>query len=226
MILAGILLYGVLPSVYYRVIKPLPRLRSTSSKTICLTFDDGPDPRFTNQLLDLLAKYNIKATFFVVAAFAQDNPEIINRFIDEGHSIGLHSLSHRNSMWVSPFYTKHDFKESIKILNNLGILVPFYRPPWGLFNIFTAKYIRKYNLNLVLWDVMAEDWRGNTTSDIISAKLLKRTRDCSIICLHDGRGTNNAPKRTIEALEKTIPVLIDKGYTFVKADELYKQFTY
>lgn len=195
-------------------------------KSICLTFDDGPNPNYTKQLLDLLAKYNIKATFFVVASFAQKKPSIINMIINDGHSIGLHSLSHRNSMWTSPIYTKHDFQESIKIMNSLGILVNFYRPPWGLFNIFSAKYMRKYNLNLVLWDVMAQDWRGNTTSDIIAAKLLKRTKNGSIICLHDGRGTNNAPQRTIEALEKAIPVFINRGYTFVKADELYKQFIY
>lgn len=125
-------------------------------------------------------------------------------------------------MWKSPSYTKYDFEESLKIMNTLGIIAPFYRPPWGLFNIFSSKYIKKYNLKLVLWDIMAEDWRGDTTSNTIASKLLNRIKDGSIICLHDGRGTNEAPKRTIEALEKVIPIFLVKGYTFVKADKLYE----
>lgn len=76
------------------------------------------------------------------------------------------------------------------------------------------------------WDVIVKDWHCNTTSHIITTKLLKRTKNGSIICLHDGRGINNAPQPTIEALEKAIPVFLNKGYTFVNADELYKQFIY
>ncbi len=212
----------MLPSIYFRLFKPEPRRKNFTEKNICLTFDDGPDPNHTPKLLDLLLKYNIKASFFVVATFTEKNPMIIKRMVDEGHCIGLHSLEHKNNIWEFPFYTKYDFDESMRIMNKLGVKVNLYRPPWGLFNITTSKYMKIHGLKLFLWTVMAEDWRGHTTANIIAKKLLMRTNNGDIICLHDGRGENDAPKRTIEALEMILPTWINEGYKFIKADELYE----
>ena len=103
----------------------------------------------------------------------------------EGHTIALHSLEHQNALFYSYKYTKRTFKKSIEIMRNFNYEINYYRPPWGHNNMFTNFFIKKYNLKMILWDVMAEDWSKYATVDSISSKLLLRTDGNSIICLHD-----------------------------------------
>lgn len=213
------LIYGFLPSFITK--KIFFYKKNDSSKVIYLTFDDGPS-LYTNELLDLLKKYNIKASFFCVVEFAKKHPDIIRRLKNENHIIGLHSLKHKNYMLQSVKQTKSDFENSIKIMENLNIRIKYFRPPWGDINLSIFKLLKKYNLEFILWNVMAEDWEGNTTKDIIAQKLLDRVKPGDIICLHDGRGKNNAPQRTIEALELVLPIFIERGYIFKKIDEYGK----
>lgn len=214
-----LLSYSGIPTVYYRRKFSHNCRVYNNSKLICLTFDDGPHKVYTERLLDLLLQYNIKVTFFVVAKFAQSNPELIERMKNEGHTIAFHSFEHKNPLIKGPFYTKKDFNNSIKIMNNLHCSTTYFRPPWGCINLTTIKNVKKYNLNLIFWNVMVGDWRANISSHKIAKKLLKRTKKNFLICLHDGRGRNNAPLRTINALEKTIPIWINEGYKFVKIDD-------
>lgn len=217
-----ILSYGIIPTFYYKF-KGTPIIKDVEEKKfLSLTFDDGPDKKYTVELLDLLKKYNIKATFFVVAKFAEENNEIIKRMEEEGHTIGLHSLEHKNALLNGPLYTSTDFKESLKIMRKLNINVKFFRPPWGHLNLSTVINLKKYDLKLVLWNVIIGDWKADITSDEISNRLIMKSKNKSIICLHDGRGENEAPRRTIEALEKTIPIWIKEGYEFLKIGELYE----
>lgn len=220
----GVLLlsYSIIPTFYYKF-KGTPIPNYVEEKNfLSLTFDDGPDEKYTVELLDLLKKYNIKATFFVVAKFAEENYEIIKRMEEEGHTIGLHSLEHKNGLLNGPLYTSNDFKESLRIMKRLNINVKSFRPPWGHLNLSTIINLKKYNLKLVLWDVIIGDWKSDITSDEISNRLIMQSKNKSIICLHDGRGENEAPKRTIEALERTIPIWIEEGYEFLKVGELYE----
>ena len=217
-----ILSYSVIPTYYFKIKSKSFNNDKINDKYMCLTFDDGPDEKYTNNLLTLLEKYNIKATFFIVATFAENNPNIIKRMKEEGHTIGLHSLEHKNGLITSPIYTDKDFKGSLDIMKNLNMRVKFFRPPWGHINLRTLSNLKKYNLKLVLWDVIIGDWKGDITSDEIANRLLKESRNKSIICLHDGRGENEAPLRTIQALEKTLPIWLREGYKFVKVEELYE----
>lgn len=197
-----ILSYSIIPTYYFKSKFKTFNKDKIKDKYMCLTFDDGPDEKYTEQLLNLLERYNIKATFFTVATFAENNPNIIKRMKEEGHTIGLHSLEHKNGLITSPIYTDKDFKGSLDIMKNLNMRVKFFRPPWGHINLRTLSNLKKYNLKLVLWDVIIGDWKGDITSDEIANRLLKESRNKSIICLHDGRGENEAPLRTIQALEK------------------------
>ncbi|WP_202931060.1 polysaccharide deacetylase family protein [Aminipila terrae] len=167
-------------------------------------------------------KHKIKATFFVVAKFAEDNPQLIERMKREGHLIGFHSLEHRNALCQTPGYTKNDFNQSEHIFRHLGLNIRFFRPPWGHLNTETLACVKQYGYKTVLWNVMAEDWRGNTTWQEIAEKLKRRTRNGDIICLHDGRGKNDAPGRTIKALEDVLPLWISEGYHFARMDEKYE----
>lgn len=212
--------YSFLPSQCGKLNHRLKkRTKSNTEKVLYLTFDDGPHPIYTAKLLDILAAYEIKATFFVVGRSAEENPELIRRMITEGHTVGLHSYEHRSAMVQTPSYTRRDFEKSIRALKDLGVEPVLYRPPWGHVNWITLRMIRKFGLTKVLWDVMVQDWTADSSEILLQYKLLKRARACSIICLHDGRGRRGAPLRMLEALEKTIPVWLEEGYRFRKLQD-------
>lgn len=211
--------YGIIPTYILKIITKIRRItKKNNENNIYLTFDDGPSSKYTLELLELLEKYNVKATFFIVAKFAIENKDIIQKMKEDGHSIQLHSLEHKNELIESPINTIKDINESIKIMSTLGIKVKYFRAPWGHFNIVSIILLIKNKIKIILWNVMAEDWEADTTEEIISMKLIKRVKKGDIICLHDGRGFNEAPSRTIKALEKTIPIWISKGFNFDTMD--------
>lgn len=208
--------YSILPTCYYKCKKHLHH--PAAGKTLYLTFDDGPDPRYTPQLLDLLEQYQIPASFFVVAQSAQANPALIARMKRSGHVVGLHSLSHKNGLIQPPISACRDFSRSVAILQQCGIPPRYFRPPWGHWNAMTAAQAYSRGIQPMMWDVMAEDWRGDTTAQEIAHKLRTRTFDGAVICLHDGRGKNNAPARTIAALRQVLPQWLAAGYCFQTVD--------
>ncbi len=208
--------YSILPTCYYKCKKHLHH--PAAGKTLYLTFDDGPDPRYTPQLLDLLEQYQIPASFFVVAQSAQANPALIARMKRSGHVVGLHSLSHKNGLIQPPISARRDFSRSVAILQQCGIPPRYFRPPWGHWNAMTAAQAYSRGIQPMMWDVMAEDWRGDTTAQEIAHKLRTRTFDGAVICLHDGRGKNNAPARTIAALRQVLPQWLAAGYCFQTVD--------
>lgn len=208
--------YSILPTCYYKCKKHLHH--PAAGKTLYLTFDDGPDPRYTPQLLDLLEQYQIPASFFVVAQSAQANPALIARMKRSGHVVGLHSLSHKNGLIQPPISACRDFSRSVAILQQLGIPPRYFRPPWGHWNAMTAAQAYSRGIQPMMWDVMAEDWSGDTTAQEIAHKLRTRTFDGAVICLHDGRGKNNAPARTIAALRQVLPQWLAAGYCFQTVD--------
>lgn len=221
-ILVLILVYFIYisPTIYYRLLNKRVK-KFHSDNEITLTFDDGIDKVYTEKLLDLLYKYNIKATFFILSSTIEKNPQILKRMENEGHLIALHSLEHKCSLFKGYFYTKRDFEDSIKIFKENNIDIKYFRPPWGVFNLFTIRYIKKNNLKIILWNVMVGDWKSSITSEDIERKLMKKIKAGSIICLHDGRGKDEAPSRTIEALKNVIPLLKEKNYKFITMEKIY-----
>ncbi|MEG0249462.1 MAG: polysaccharide deacetylase family protein [Peptostreptococcus sp.] len=213
------ILHSVVPTYYNKKFNKKAIRKTKNKNEIMLTFDDGPDKRYIYQLAKVLEENNVHATFFMVAQNAQKNPEIVNFLKSKGHKIGLHSWQHKNAMLYSYLYTKKDFENSTAIMKKLGVNDLFYRPPWGHTNIFSLMFVKKYNMKLVYWDVMAEDWSAKSTPDMIYEKLMQRTTSNSIICLHDAGensgGAKGAPLNTIEALKKAIPSLKEKGYKFI-----------
>lgn len=224
-ILSLILGYTIMPSLYYRgfsskIIKKIP----TKDKVIALTFDDGPDPQYTPKLLDVLKKNNIKCTFFVLAENAQKYPHIIKSIKNEEHYIGLHSLKHTNEIFLSPHQIRKNFSKALNIMDNLGIEIKFFRPPWGIFNPLTYYYSKFYNLKIVLWSIHAMDWSRWVTEDYIIKRLTSNIRPGDIILLHDSRGSRNSPNKTIKALKIIVPLLKRRGYRFIPISD-YNFFT-
>jgi peptidoglycan/xylan/chitin deacetylase (PgdA/CDA1 family) len=214
------LLYCLVPTLYFRLNHHADAyLPSCEDKNIILTIDDGPDPVFTNAVLDILAEYGVKATFFVVAEKAALNGQIIQRMMSEGHEVALHSLAHKCAWLKGWKYIKKDFETSSLIMNRLGCKPRYYRPPWGLINFSSMRLTRKYGLKIMLWDVMVQDWRKSSTSLLILGRLFLKMKNNSIICLHDSSegigAAKNAPEQTIKALQTFIPSMIKEGYHFV-----------
>ncbi len=195
------------------------KMPTLEENTVVLTFDDGPDPIYTVKILDLLRLYKVRATFFMVGKFIEKNPDIVKRMEEEGHSIGLHSYSHKSAFLMGKKTFEEDMQKSIRALKNLGIEPKFYRPPWGHRKGYAVEIAEKYGLKMVLWDVMAQDWKANISVDEIKRRLLTRTKDSSVICLHDGRGKNDAPEKTFRALESVIPLWLKKGFILKTVEE-------
>lgn len=220
-IVIAYLSYSIIPSRIRKI--KFAQTRHVDDKTIFLTFDDGPDPSYTPSLLKILKKYDIKATFFCVASFAAANEDIIDMMKRDGHLIALHSFKHDNAYLMTPRMTDEDFKLSISAMKGIGIPIKYYRPPWGNINRRTLENIEKYDLHIILWHVMAEDWEKDADPQKIEAKLLKRIHGGDIICLHDGRGATGAPLRTIAALDTCLPKLLKKGFKFETVDKYHEK---
>lgn len=206
----------------------MQRNMENCGKPLVLTFDDGPDARYTGRILDILKKEQIPAAFFVVGNHGMGEPELLRRMEKEGHMVGSHSLSHKNLLFFSEKKVREDFNSCRKIHKKILGKEPYYfRPPWGMKGLFTEKLAKEQGMEMVLWDVMAEDWRADGTSVGIAGKLMKRVFPGAVICLHDGGedtgGAPGAPLKTIKALEIAIPLLKREGYRFISLDEYFQK---
>lgn len=218
------LIHSGIPTWYHKYKNPQVIRETAEDHTIMLTFDDGPDSRYTGELLDLLAFHQIHAVFFTVICQAKEQQALLERMLAEGHIVGFHSGDHQNAMFRSYWHTKKDFKEGKVFLSNIGVPTIYYRPPWGHSNLFTWHFIKKYNMKMILWSVMAEDWSKDATVESIAVKCMQRVKGRSIICLHDAGeksgGSAGAPRKTLKALEIILPKLKAKGYHFILPEEM------
>ncbi|EGL16933.1 polysaccharide deacetylase family protein [Paenibacillus sp. HGF7] len=146
----------------------------TESPCAALTFDDGPDPQYTPQLLDLLARKGTRATFFVLGAKAEHYPDLIRRMHEEGHLVGLHNYMHHSNALMTPWKVRRTLEHSADVIERItGIRPVHYRPPWGVFNVFDFLLIRKFRI--VLWSMAAFDWRSRGGTDKIKRKLIGKS---------------------------------------------------
>lgn len=221
---AGYMLLGIITTCLLRLANPLCK-KCRTGKTLCLTFDDGIDPRYTPKLLDLLAKHHIHASFFILASTAKKHPEILQRIHQEGHTVGLHSLNHHNQIIEFPHKLWWDFHKSMKLLSVQGTKASYYRPPWGHATPLGIWLCRRYHLQMVLWTVIIGDWAKNASVESLYQKLYTQVHGSAVICLHDGRGKNDAPLRTIATLERMIPYWKKEGYAFETISEFLEENT-
>lgn len=216
------LIVGIATTAYIRFTNPLKKLNK-SDKTIYLTFDDGINNSFTPLLLDLLKEHSIKASFFLMASSVSENQAILQRMKDDDHAIGLHSFNHKNQIMQSPIALINDFDKSVTKLQEAGASTNFYRPPWGHSSLLGLYLCKVYQLKMVLWNVIIQDWEKTATAEILCDKLKAKVHGNAVICLHDGRGKNNAPLKTLDALKKMIPIWKKEGYRFETLYELYQK---
>lgn len=186
-------------------------------KVIALTFDDGPHPKETDQVLDVLKKYDVKATFFIAGKHANWYSKPLIRASKEGHEIGNHTFNHPDISNLSRVQLEEEIIKCEDILIKLtGKKPTLFRPPYGSYKRETLEDIaKKYNYKIILWTTVdARDWQ-NPGANKIADTITNNAKNGDIILLHD-YATNN----TVEALDILIPKMIENGYKFVTVSEL------
>lgn len=182
-----------------------------NSRGALLTFDDGPDEN-TSEILDILKEENVSAIFFLIGDKARTYPDVVKRIIAEGHTIGVHSMTH-SRLWKNNYKEIVDTKLLLEGLSKKP--VKYFRPPYGFRIKNTLDVAKHVNLTTMTWNVFPRDYKTNASE--IYDNVLKNTRDGSIVCLHDG--TSNSFE-TVVALPNIIVDLKKKGIWFVRPDKL------
>ncbi|AET68412.1 putative xylanase/chitin deacetylase [Desulfosporosinus orientis DSM 765] len=204
-LLLGIILfmvvYTILPDLFLHRLG-LGSWKRQFSPGVALTFDDGPDPAYTPQLLNILGNHNIPAAFFVVGEKAQENPDLLKAILAQGHEIGVHSLQHRYAWFQAPWTTWRQWDEAVATVEHItGKPVVWIRPPWGTFNLALWIWMIVRHKKAVLWTSEGHDWKVSHKPEQIAQRVLENTAEGSIIVLHDSGGEKAAPGNTLKALE-------------------------
>ncbi|HJV47426.1 MAG TPA: polysaccharide deacetylase family protein [Bacillota bacterium] len=193
-----------------------------SKRAVALTFDDVPDPRFTPQVLDLLRKYGVKATFFCVGNRAKQHPELVKQMIQEGHEIGNHTYTHPNLPKVNNDQVHDEIQKTEKVLFSIvGYKPKLFRPPYGNIEEAQLQWLVSEGYKTIHWDVDSKDWKDLHATQI-KANILKHTHSGSIILQHAGGGESESDylKETIKALPDVLQTLKSKGFKLVTVSEL------
>ena len=211
--------------------------RTNSPRKLAITFDDGPNPTITPKLLDLLNRYNAKATFFVIGRFVRECPELVRETVSRGHTIGNHTETHPNLLWLSRKQIRIELRLCHDaIFNAIGARPKWFRPPYGLRNPWVIPVARELGYRTAMWTLIPGDWWEKPAEWLIprmqpialrAQQSLERDPDASaggagdILCLHDGvhRQLNGDRTRTLAALEHWLPRWRDLGLEFVTIDE-------
>lgn len=181
------------------------------SRKIAITFDDGPHPHYTEQLLDGLKERGVKATFFVTGMHAEQYPELIRRMSEEGHLIGNHTYSHMQLSSSNSETFKEELIQTNEVIEELtGQEVQYVRPPYGTWD---KKFEKELNMFPVLWTVDPLDWCSDNVASIVQ-KVMSKADENDIILMHDEY------KSTVTAALQIIDELMEQGYEFVTVDEL------
>ena len=190
-------------------------------KIVALTFDDGPDEVFTPQILDILKKYDVKATFFLIGEKVPYNKKIVKREKEEGHEIGNHTFTHINASKKNYEEIEEEITKTQQVIKEVtGEYPTLFRPPYRALSRDLCKIVKEKNMNIVLWsNIDVRDWSNPGVNNMVNT-IDSQVENGNIIILHDYNTVRNNKSQTIQALEIVIPKLKEKGYRFVTISEL------
>ena len=189
----------------------------TNGMQIALTFDDGPHPTQTGEILSVLEKYNVHATFFMVGVNVVNYPEAARAVLRAGHEVGNHTYSHYHMKELSTRDVEKELGRCEDVLEELCEYRPhLFRPPEGMITKDVESYSEKGDYALILWSLDTRDWEHKSTEEIVES-VLSCVQPGDIILMHDYIGKNsNTPK----ALEILLPELLSRGYEPVTVSRL------
>ncbi|WP_282133930.1 polysaccharide deacetylase family protein [Seonamhaeicola maritimus] len=185
-----------------------------TDKSIYLTFDDGPTPEITQWVLNLLKKYNAKATFFCIGENIEKHPDIFQNIIENGHSIGNHTQNHiKGWKTKSRDYLKNiaDCESEFKthITNPKSSFIKLFRPPYGQITPKQGKKLIAKGYKIIMWDVLSFDWDKSVNNETCLKNVISKAKEGSIIVFHD---SIKASKNMQYALPKVLEYFTEKGY--------------
>lgn len=191
---------------------------------VSITFDDGPSPKYTPQILDVLAEKNVKATFFLTGRHIEKYPEVARRIIAEGHEVGNHTYSHKDLFPARRKVVSNQIKKCDKsIRQTLGISVDLFRPPRGLYTNAVRQLVVNRGYTMVLWTISSIDWRGLSPKRIAS-RIEKYIHNGAIILFHDSgaliKAEGASRENTVMALPLVIDLLKNSGYYIMPVGEM------
>lgn len=187
-----------------------------STRTVALTFDDGPDERMTPRVLDVLARHGVRATFFLVGERAERSPELVRRMVDEGHLVGGHSHTHSGCF---PLQRRSQMEAELERMRRTlatitGRCVRLFRPPFGVTNPTVAAAVRAGGYETVGWSVRSFDTVERTPRRKVLARIVGRLHPGAVVLLHD------RCDRADELLDALIDEIQRRGYRFETVDRL------
>ncbi len=201
-----------------------------AERTIALTYDDGPNPRHTEALMEVLERHDARATFLVIGRWAEREPDLLRALADAGHALGNHTWSHP----TMPFRSRAQIHEELKLCREAveaaGLTfstvdgAALMRPPYGRRRPGTLRAIREAGYNPLLWSITCYDWRRTTTVDKLVQRA-GRARDGDIILLHDGSNAEPAADRaaSVAATGEVLDRLTAQGYRFVTVPQMLSE---
>jgi cellulose synthase/poly-beta-1,6-N-acetylglucosamine synthase-like glycosyltransferase/peptidoglycan/xylan/chitin deacetylase (PgdA/CDA1 family) len=192
-------------------------------RTVVLTFDDGPDPKWTPQILDVLARHGVKATFFVVGTEVARYPEVVQAVVEQGHDLGVHTFTHADMAALSPWLRSLEYSQTqMALAATVGVTTPLIRFPYssGASSLDDTSWpvvveAGQAGYVVVMSSVDSRDWETPGVDRIVEASIPPYGRS-GVILLHDAGGDRS---QTVAALDRLIPILKDQGYRFLTASE-------
>lgn len=188
---------GIFPNYQWNV--------PNQDKVIYLTFDDGPIPEVTPWVVDLLAEYEAKATFFCVGDNVRKHPDVFNYVLNAGHEVGNHTMNHLNGWTTENIEFFHNIRHCARLVNS-----ELFRPPYGKLTPKQGQFIQRH-YEIVMWDILSGDFDRKLSSEQVWQNVKRNIEPGSIVVFHD---SIKAQKHLRYALPKTLAYFSSKGYRF------------
>lgn len=193
------------------------RHHDNAYRKIAITFDDGPHPVYTAQILNLLQRYSVHATFFVIGQNAEQYPALLQRMTAEGHEVGNHTYGHRSLCHMSAADLQAQILRGENAVAECTDVRPYlFRPPEGYCTAEISAMAAAMDYRVILWNIDTCDWQHRSADDIVNA-VMETVRSGDIILMHDYIG---GVSHTVEAVERLIPALLEKDFQPVTVSEL------
>lgn len=215
-LIAGV--YALVSSRNFQLGGELVNHVETNQKVVALSFDDGPEPPYSDQLLAILKEKQVTATFFLIGEEMARHPEATQRLVDSGNEIGNHTYTHNGLAFVSPSNVAWEIESTDRLIRQHGYkgAIPF-RPPYGMKFIWLPHYLAKHNRPTIMWSVVADNNNYNQPTSQLIKRVMGQLRPGMIIDMH-GMYAHNKPVR--DALPRLIDRIQTEGYSFVSISQL------
>jgi len=199
--------------------------RGSDDRQIALTYDDGPNTKETLLLLEVLAKYSARATFFVIGKYVKAEPAITREILRQGHTLGNHTWSHPNLFWTAPQKVRQELEQCQRAIEDAtGESPVLFRPPFGARRPDVLGTANQLNLIPVMWTALCFDWRATQAEKVFAraGRDIEKKGFGSVVLLHDGGHLAMGSDRshTVKGTELLLKKYREQGYQFVGVDQM------